>query len=367
MNGLCVRPADPIPSTRILSLDGLRAVSIGLVVFLHLSDSKALSHSLLPVNLAQCGYFGVHIFFVISGFVITLVLLRGEERNGEIGFREFYLRRAFRIFPPALFFLSVLLALNVAGVTHINYSEFLTCLIFAHNLFIHSIELRHFWSLSVEEQFYLFYPILLFLLHRKRPRILFFICLFALYAPLVIFVRHRLTHTSLDRNDFAVGYLIAGCILALLRGSSGIRWLRGPVLQWRLVPYLSIAALALTFRFESAEGIWLHPVRAVLLMVLINYLAEDHDRFADYLFCSWPMVKLGQWSYSVYLWQQLFCRAESGYWFQTFPLNVILSLILAGCSYEFIENPARRLGKKWETTPAPKAIADYGASSFFRT
>src|SRR5579864_8907010 len=88
---------------RIPSLDGLRAISIALVIFSHLVQWKHIA----PTYLAGYGLFGVFVFFVLSGYLITNLLLREHERSATVNLKNFYIRRAFRIFPAAFVFLAI--------------------------------------------------------------------------------------------------------------------------------------------------------------------------------------------------------------------------------------------------------------------
>src|SRR5260221_4908735 len=127
---------------RIPSLDGLRAISIALVVWCHVGDGRGMY---------SYGSFGVTIFFVISGFLITHLLAAEEEKRGSVSISDFYRRRAFRILPPAILYLLV-----TAGLT--SGVDVLHCLLFVRNLNPGSEVTSHYWSLSIEEQFYLIWP-----------------------------------------------------------------------------------------------------------------------------------------------------------------------------------------------------------------
>lgn len=146
----------------IPSLDGLRALSILLVIVLH----TLLRHSLykfipFPLRLLGNGALGVFIFFVISGYLITTLLLREQQATSAISLRSFYLRRAFRILPPLYAYLLFLAILGVTGhLPGMNLRELLTALTltrnYAHNVGLWAME--HLWSLCIEEQFYLLWP-----------------------------------------------------------------------------------------------------------------------------------------------------------------------------------------------------------------
>jgi peptidoglycan/LPS O-acetylase OafA/YrhL len=137
---------------RIPSLDGLRAISIALVVFSHMVQWKHIA----PTYLAGYGLFGVFVFFVLSGYLITNLLLREHERTATVNLKKFYIRRAFRILPAAFVFLAVttILFRHEIHWYHVAAAAFYFANMDPSRPFI----LWHLWSLSVEEQFYLLWP-----------------------------------------------------------------------------------------------------------------------------------------------------------------------------------------------------------------
>ena len=137
---------------RIPSLDGLRAISILLVVFGHLAR-RLHGPQLFWENYPLIG---VRIFYVISGYLITHILIREQQRSGTIKLRDFYIRRAFRIFPAALVFLVIVIAFNWSGL---HWYHIAAAFLYLVNFdFTRPWFLGHLWSLSVEEQFYFLWP-----------------------------------------------------------------------------------------------------------------------------------------------------------------------------------------------------------------
>lgn len=162
---------------RVPYLDGLRAVAILLVLFAHAQASVGF-----PLFLQQCaklsplnlGALGVDIFFVISGFIITHILLREEERVGRVSMVNFWKRRALRILPALVVYLSFVICL---GLIHpqmsVSWVDVLMALTFSSGILApeRSWWLGHTWSLSIEEQFYLGWPLALRLMPRNRTRL----------------------------------------------------------------------------------------------------------------------------------------------------------------------------------------------------
>ncbi|HUA20951.1 MAG TPA: acyltransferase, partial [Bryobacteraceae bacterium] len=301
---------------RLPGLDGIRAVSVALVILFHVSTSAAGQPSM------EFGAFGVDIFFVLSGFLITWLLCTEEARYGSISLRAFYTRRALRILPPALTYLTMLLVLSAIGLVTVNSPDFFASLFFLRNVSPGNPETAHFWSLSLEEQFYLLWPFLLVLLGSRRTRLRFAIGLL-LVSPFWHWISYRLAGGPqfLNHMRFDQMYepLLIGCCLALLRNDDKLlRYLRAPWLQARWFPLSAVGAL-----------IVLAPLRhgvifAYLLVALfINYAVEHPGGVLNW----GPVVWVGQLSYSLYIWQQLFCWDSPLTWFSRFPQNVIATLL----------------------------------------
>ncbi|MBV8782143.1 MAG: acyltransferase, partial [Phycisphaerae bacterium] len=148
---------------RIESLDGLRALAIVLVLAFHMRESGAFAHAWINAVAAK-GQFGVEIFFVLSGFLITMLLLREEQKHGRIDLKMFYIRRGFRILPPAMTYLLVVAVLAIVGVSTAS-GDLATSALFVRNFFSWgSTDTGHFWTLAIEEQFYLLWPLALVVL-----------------------------------------------------------------------------------------------------------------------------------------------------------------------------------------------------------
>jgi peptidoglycan/LPS O-acetylase OafA/YrhL len=141
---------------RIPSLDGLRAISIGMVIFAHLSGTRFFPS--FVAGRRDLGNIGVRVFFVISGFLITTLLLQELAAKGRISLPLFYLRRSLRIFPCAYTYISIAALLTWAGFLRLRTTDLVHAATYTVNYEVvrpwHTI---HLWSLSVEEQFYLRY------------------------------------------------------------------------------------------------------------------------------------------------------------------------------------------------------------------
>ena len=191
-------------SVRICGLDGLRAISIALVLYCHAREGYWLSAN---------ASFGVSVFFVISGFLITWLLCAEEEKTNTISLPSFYVRRAIRILPPAFLFLAVVGILGALKMADVQGGDLLRSVLFVRNLVPGGVHTGHFWSLSIEEQFYLFWPLIFLLLGNNARRLAFVVALFSVW-PLWYYYRFH-HQANAFAFDIRCAYLLAGCGLAL--------------------------------------------------------------------------------------------------------------------------------------------------------
>ncbi|EPB6566142.1 acyltransferase family protein, partial [Pseudomonas aeruginosa] len=148
---------------KIKGLDGLRAISVLFVIMSHAEAWQALGITSGAVRSALSAQTGVNIFFVLSGFLITYLLIKEKEATGKIDIISFIKRRALRIFP--LYYLAIffLMYMNYTGRANIPNCSFVYALTYTINFYPKECAysaMSHFWSLSVEEHFYLFWPII---------------------------------------------------------------------------------------------------------------------------------------------------------------------------------------------------------------
>lgn len=310
---------------RIPSLDGLRAVSITLVILSHLAKWDHISLKLADAY----GSLGVHMFFVLSGYLITNLLLQEQKRSSRIDLKRFYVRRAFRIFPPVLVFLIVVIPLYWRQMhwTHIAGAIFYAANMDSGRPWIFG----HLWSLSIEEQFYLIWPFAVRKWYRHRTAIL-----------MGVFLATPIFHTSLYAFKAQGGIvgslpvfadqLATGCLLAVFAP-------RLPKIPRSLAGLMLLAAiLSPWFPATSAPRtlFMLFVVRPLLDVSLAGLLLHVIKR--PYRWLNWgPVAWLGRISYSLYLWQELFCSNAAfhlGY-------SLILPSVACACfSYYLVEKPA---------------------------
>jgi len=316
--------------TRIPSLDGMRAISISLVVIGHWAELRY--HSDIAGAFANLG---VRIFFVISGFLITTLLLKEHAKSSTIGLREFYMRRAYRILPASLVFMLVTF---VIFWSQLQWYHMATALLYLANFdYTHPWYLGHLWSLSVEEQFYLLWPGVLKKWYRHRAAILVGVVAFApVYRVACHFLR---LHGKADETFPAVADMLAiGCLLAVFaKRMPKIRgvWAALMVLPVALVP---VQMGILHFHVTPVLLLVLWPVMHLSIAGLLWHVVQRPYWFLN----VGPMVWLGKISYSLYLWQQLFVFGRHGRpWY-----GVLFAVGLAGASYYLVEQPMLRMRER---------------------
>lgn len=343
------------------TLDGWRAVAIVLVLLSHASDSiqAATGIGMQPVH--EVGVIGVRVFFAISGLLITTGLLNEEAKIGSISLGNFYLRRVFRILPPALLVLMVAGALSLAGLIQLGLSRWLSSMFFVSNLESgnQSWYLGHFWSLSIEEQFYLLWPVA-FLLLRGRRRLAFAVCLaVALAAWRFVAFKCQLTMTYqmafmwARRTDYNAIALLWGCIAAMAYADTTMRpWLTRLLRSgWVLLVLLLVGVTTLLpsdgWKVNLAE---LTLREAVTPFVMIGTIVQANGWLSRLLELG-VMRAIGRLSYSVYLWQQFFLvwddPGRSSALFQSFPANLCWAFLVAVLSFFLVEEPVIAAGRAW--------------------
>jgi peptidoglycan/LPS O-acetylase OafA/YrhL len=202
--------------SRIPSLDGLRAISIGMVLVGHAASGIAMLRDRpLVLYTVFNGSRGVTVFFVISGFLITSLLLQEHQLRGKISLKDFYIRRAFRILPPFWLFLATVVALSKLGMFETTWANIAIAFAFLRDYMSGDWWTGHSWSLSVEEQFYLLWPAALVLIGRRKS--LWIACSLILAAPVIrvlshLFVTGRFGPIEFFMFHMRMDSLMFGCV-----------------------------------------------------------------------------------------------------------------------------------------------------------
>jgi len=336
-------------SGRIPGLDGLRAASIVLVLLGHLAGTRNFLTLASFAPLGDLGNLGVSVFFVISGYLITTLLLNEQARDGRVNLGAFYARRAWRILPAAGTYLAVLaLVASVTSGARLSSSDWLHALTFTMNY--HQERdwwVGHLWSLSVEEQFYLLWPAAVGVLGRVGG--LWLAGSAVVIAPVWrVFVwvlwpdaRGGLGETFPTVMDaIAVGCVLAGSASWLV-DRAWYRWILRPrPLAVIVGVVLGCNALARHPWFFLPFGMTLRSVGIALIVhAAILQSNEPVASLLDRAGLRW----LGRMSYSLYLWQQPFLNRHSHSTLAAFPVNLGGAFVCAILSFVWIEAPALRL------------------------
>lgn len=334
----------------IPSLDGLRAVSIALVFLAHVGGTR---HA--PALLGRfhnIGNLGVKVFFVISGFLITTLLLREWERSGRISLKGFYLRRALRIFPAFYAYVGISWLLAMVGLVELNRGDLLHAVTYTMN-YHHdrAWTLNHLWSLAVEEQFYLIWPALLCVLGPRRALAASAMVLVAaptiravMWGPLGANSTAMTREFQAVADSLATGCLLSGCYNRL----GACRWYLG-VLGSRfflLVPCALLVVAIATYKLAGGGGFYIagQSVANLAIALGIDRCVRFPDSLEGRLLNTRPLVFVGVLSYSLYLWQELFLNPfDETSMFTAVPINLVLAVLAALASYYLIERPFLRL------------------------
>jgi peptidoglycan/LPS O-acetylase OafA/YrhL len=332
----------------IPALDGIRAIAILLVLFSHsvIFDQFTQLHD---IGL-QMGYTGVSIFFVLSGYLITRSLIQEENKFGRISLKFFYIRRVLRLLPALWAYLIVAFCLWLAHLLPDNpWHSFVTSFLYIRNLIGHGNATDHLWSLSIEEQFYFLWPIIIIKFpYQNRRRLIIALIIIAIVGFWRCYAIANNYATAGDiyiRTDFRLDSPLMGCALALIeRKNVGTHKLNIGTLNSDILIVISILSISLwTFIQTSTNsliGISSTFVSLISCLIIYSQIFTHNSRFGSIL--TSPILNLiGKISYGTYLWQALFLAPTSeplGF-LRIFPLNLLLCFLCGLVSYYIIEKP----------------------------
>jgi peptidoglycan/LPS O-acetylase OafA/YrhL len=328
---------------RIASLDGLRAISIALVLIQHtLFRYLQEHHGPWQSVLENTGPLGVSVFFGISGFIITSLLQREASTTGRVDLGAFYIRRAFRILPPYWLYLAFALLVGPPA----PFVAIRNAVLFLTDYGSATWWLGHSWSLSVEEQFYLLWPITLVVAGPRATRVATWLILL---APLFRVVHHIVEPgTALDfQLHTRVDSLMVGCLLALVheqrRATRLLQALASGSVATAAALFLVVGSPLLTRHFHGLYQFTIGmSLQAVAVGLVLLWALEHPGGLAGRLLNTWPLQRLGLISYGVYLWQEPFFSEEWRRYFP-FPLSWIVPIGIAELSFRLVEKPLLRV------------------------
>ncbi|MBD2297288.1 acyltransferase [Nostoc sp. FACHB-190] len=346
---------------RINSFDGLRGIAILLVVIYHSQNTIKFDSDIwnvLSIFIANSSL-GVRIFFVLSGYLITRILLKEVNETGVINLRKFNVRRAIRLFPSLYCFVVSVFLINAIAGLNIANKDFIAASTFTWNYFgiFETISygkfggtwfFGHLWTLALEAQFYLLWPLmLLFISNKYLHKLSLFLVLsmpIVRVASYFLFPVTRgylniMLHTSIDS-------IMMGCFMAILTQSpiyrNRISKIKGYYIAM-LVTWLVFISPILDYLIRGyliSIGITLN---VICLGILIVWLHNNPSSYLSKLLSNPILVYVGQISYSVYIWQQLFLTDQNTTITGIFPYNIGFSILAGMVSYYLIEKPTFNL------------------------
>lgn len=330
----------------IKGFDGLRAISIVMVLLTHLGWDDNFNPKIKEnLSLVFSGTVGVNVFFVLSGFLITQNLLKEFEISQTINLKRFYFKRLLRLMPAFWAFLIVVFLLMQFHQIPDVKPALLFAFFYCYNYIPHTIyfsELVHTWSLSVEEQFYLVWPAILLVFGKKTS---FYISwVIVLFSFLFIAISFQTTlgqHYNIERFFIpASASILLGCIAAFLIKNEIKNYGLKTILLGTFV-FLSPLFLTIFHRY------FLTIIQAAGTAMILIYIFQNQNALLTKGLNNRIFNFVGVLSYSLYMWQGLFLRTGSGseIWFQQFPQNLVFSFLAAIVSFYAIE----RYFLKWKS------------------
>lgn len=342
---------------RIASFDGIRGLAILLVIIGHTFEAFGPHGLGAYAAIFDNAGFGVRLFFVLSGFLITSLLMKEKSRFGRIDFWKFIARRTIRIFPLLYIYVIVIFVLAKGGYISVSNQQLFAAVSYTWNYHWfwdgggypegHWF-LGHLWSLSLEEQFYLIWPLCISALSwvsiKHLSWVIPLLMPFVRIAVYFMFPSQRgylgmMFHTAVDP-------ILIGCFFAI--------WREPLLVVSRRWSWISIFALIFPLILSPLIAEWWRAWRvtfgfgseAVCAGFLI--VGSSNFRWLESLFSSLLLVWLGRMSYSLYLWQQLFLTEYNTTWTGNFPSCLGSLFFVAVCSYWMIERPLMILKRRFE-------------------
>ena len=343
------------------NLDGVRGIAALMVVIFHFfrfDITKTLPHLSIYQRLTEFGQHGVSLFFILSGFVITRILMNAKDKPHY--FKNFYIRRALRIFP--LYYSFLLLWYFV--MPYFDHSEFIPFklqipfYLYVQNIFV-IIDLPrmgppHFWTLAIEEHFYFFWPLIVYFTPNKR--LIWAIGFFVLSSFLIkyYFLTHDLPIRKFTLTRWDQIVMGAGIVILERRGFFKI-----PA-NFKYVVFLTIFIVIPTiYTYQGGGNIFFFKELFKYFFLAIFFgcilcllLFENKLIFINKILKMPFMQYLGKTSYGIYVWHMLVIRIIEANWYSKIMfvdllMILFLTLLVSHLSYQFIEEPFLRLKNRF--------------------
>ena len=355
------------------SIDSLRALAVLAVIIYH-----------VDVNYLPGGFLGVDLFFVLSGYLISSLIIKEYRKTGSLNLYNFYIRRARRLLPAVYFMITVGLVVMVLFNEVLLRKSHLDAIfgyIYSSNWWyiFHKLDyfdsfgaqspFKHLWSLAIEEQFYMIFPLLFLLINRKKKSkdgtyklnknflyVVLGLILVSLIAHILLFDINNISriYFGTDTRAFSLLVGVVGAILYPMEKLHA-KVTSQQNIMYSVVSLVSIATLITVMIYTSEYNTWLYRggflLVAILGLIVIISSGKQHTLMSRLLSFK-PVVFIGKISYSLYLWHFPILVlttpvSEIGNPNIIFViLRVILTFVLASASYVFVETPIRKLGFK---------------------
>ena len=358
--------------TRYLpSIDSLRALAVLAVIIYH-----------IDVNYLPGGFLGVDLFFVLSGYLISSLIIKEYKKTGTLNLYNFYMRRARRLLPAVYFMITVCLVFMVLfnGVLlRKSHLDAVFGYIYSSNWWyiFHKLDyfdsfgaqspFKHLWSLAIEEQFYMFFPLIFLIFNRQKKEegqssslnknfiyIVLGLILISLGTHILLFDINNINriYFGTDTRAFSLLVGVVGALVYPMDKLSSPTNVKESVL-YSVVSLTSISTLIAIMFYTSEYNTWLYRggflLVAVLGLIIIISSGKQHT-FISKALSFRPIVFIGKISYSLYLWHfpiivlttPVSEIGNPNLFYVT--LRIILTVIAATLSYLFVETPIRKLG-----------------------
>ena len=355
------------------SIDSLRALAVLAVIIYH-----------VDVNYLPGGFLGVDLFFVLSGYLISSLIIKEYRKTGSLNLYNFYIRRARRLLPAVYFMITVGLVVMVLFNEVLLRKSHLDAIfgyIYSSNWWyiFHKLDyfdsfgaqspFKHLWSLAIEEQFYMIFPLLFLLVNRKKKSkdgtyklnknflyVVLGLILVSLIAHILLFDINNISRIYFGTDTRAFSLLV-GVVGAILYPMERLHTKVTPQQNviYSVISLVAIASLITVMIYTSEYNTWLYRggflLVAILGLIVIISSGKQHTLMSRLLSFK-PVVFIGKISYSLYLWHFPVLVlttpvSEIGNPNIIFViLRIILTFVLATTSYLFVETPIRKLGFK---------------------
>lgn len=346
---------------RIRGLDGLRCVAVLVVFISHYMPVVLPSHP----NLRQIfpGMLGVSLFFSISGFLITSLLISEMRAHGKVSLRNFYFRRFLRLSPALYVYIALVVMFYFCVDGSIRWGDILSAVTYTSNYYQINYNTNLYymplWSLAIEEHFYLVFPacFAVFMSISSRATAAFIIVsilIVSLWRLNIALTPGVDWHHIYWRTDTRIDTILFGCLLAIIhemyRNSNIVRFFR----HWTVFLFaLTLIAISTAYRDAIFRMSLRYTMQGISLSLITFYIATSRDAVAVFLqrLLSWkPMVFIGSISYSLYLWHLTLLKGVERIMIVTPSVGLfvaVASVLVAVLSYYFIEIPFLGLRRRF--------------------